>query len=231
MRAVAVLVACAALAACSDEGANPILARGVEAVTARVRSGPEAPAAESAARPAVLTRADIEASGAAAIRVRLIGSSSAGSVFYGAVENNGVVSYVTPLRETVGMRGSQVVSTRGLGTDLLRSWSSPHDPLARPVPVDEWPATVERSYELPGTGARGEVRSFVCRFDFGPVRTITILEREHRGVEVRETCTGPSGSFEQIHIADVETGFVWHTLQWTGPEQGVVDVAVIEPVT
>ena len=227
MRALGIAAICLLFAACSDEGANPILARGVEAVASQVRPEGDGPAERPA--PRVLTRADIEATGAAAIRVRLVEGGTSGSVFYGAVENGGVVSYVTPLREIVGMRGSQVVSTRGLGTDLLRSWSSPDDPLARPVPPEAWPAEVTRTYEFPGDGARGEIREFVCRFTAGPERTITILERQHHGVEMRETCTGPAGSFENLHIADRETGFVWHSYQWTGPKQGLVDVAIIEP--
>lgn len=231
MRALAIAVVCLLLAACSNEGTNPILARGVEAVASQVRPEAEADApAERPAAPRVLTRADIEATGAAAIRVRLMEGGSSGSVFYGAVENGGVVSYVTPLREIVGMRGSQVVSTRGLGTDLLHSWSSPDDPLARPVPPAAWPAQVARSYEFPGDGARGEIRQYLCRFASGPERTITLLGRQHRGVEMRETCTGPAGSFENLHIADRKTGFVWHSYQWTGPQQGLVDVAIIEPV-
>ncbi len=228
MRILAIAAACLLLAACSEEGANPALARGVKALTFQAEAGADALTERPERR--VLRREDIAATGAAAIRVRLVEGGSSGSVFYGAVENGGVVSYVTPLRESVGMQGSQVVSTRALGTDLLRSWSSPDDPLARPVPTAEWPAQVRRTYEFSGNGARGEIREYVCRFAFGPERTITILERRHRGVEVRETCTGPAGSFENLHIADRETGFVWHTYQWTGPKQGLVDVAIIEPV-
>lgn len=232
MRTLAVLGALAVLSSCSDEGANPILARGMEAVTSRVRASPAPGAsAEGPAQPSVLTREDIEATGVAAIRLRLLEGSETGAIFYGAVENNGVVSFVTPMRETVGLRGSQVVSTRGLGTDLLRGWSSSEDPLATPTPPGEWPQTVTRAYEFPGIGARGEIREYLCTFDMGEVRTISILRQEHQGVEITETCRGSNGSFENLHFADIKSGFVWRSLQWTGPEQGLVDFEVIVPVT
>jgi hypothetical protein len=226
-RLLALTVASLTLAACTQEGPNPIVRAGVGEVVARVRGAP--PPAPEAAAPRVLTRADIEATGTAAIRGRLFGTGGTGALFYGTVENGGVVSYVTQLRETIGLRGSQIASTRGLGTDLLRATSSPDDPLVRPVPPGQWPAQVERAYEFPGEGARGVVERFSCSFSFGEVRTIAILTRQHRGVEVSETCAGPAGSFENLHFADLETGFVWRSIQWTGPRQGPVDIEVIVP--
>jgi hypothetical protein len=217
-----------ALAGCTQEGPNPIVRAGVGEVVARVRGAPE-PA--PAAAPRVLTRADIEATGAAAIRGRLFGAGGSGALFYGAVENGGVVSYVTQLREIIGLRGSQIATTRGLGADLLRATSSPDDPLVRSTPPGRWPAAVERTFEFPGDGARGMVERYVCTFSFGEVRTIAILTREHRGVEVTETCAGPAGTFENLHFADLETGFVWRSIQWTGPRQGSVDFEVIVPRT
>ena len=38
--------------------------------------------------------------------------------------NGGYVTYISPLRQTVTLRGPQVTGTRGLGTDLLSAWSS-----------------------------------------------------------------------------------------------------------
>lgn len=217
-------VAALALAGCTQEGLNPIVRAGADQVAARVRPAPDSPAPP----PAVLTRADIEATGTAAIRLRLV-EGGRGALFYGAVENGGVTTYVTQLRESVGMRGSQIVSTRGLGTDLLRATSSPEDPLARPVPPGQWPSRVERSFEFPAPSARGRIERYSCTFSFGDVRTIAILTVEHEGVEVIETCTGPDGEFQNLHFADLRSGFVWRSIQWTGPQQGLVDFEVIVP--
>jgi hypothetical protein len=48
---------------------------------------------------------------------------------------------------------------------------------------------------------------------------------------VSETCTGPAGSFENLHFADLETGFVWRSLQWVGPQMDLVDLQILEPYT
>ena len=45
-----------------------------------------------------------------------------------------------------------------------------------------------------------------------------------------ETCTGPSGSFENLHFAD-SSGAVWRRLQWVGPKMDLIDVQVLEPYT
>jgi hypothetical protein len=213
-----------ALAGCTQEGFNPIARAGADQLVARVRPAPDAPATP----PAVLTRQDIEATGVAAIRLRLV-DGGRGSLFYGAVENAGVTTYATQLRESVGLRGSQVVSTRGLGTDLLRATSSADDPLARPVPPGQWPARVERTYEFPAHAPRGRIERYSCTFSYGEVRTIAILTAEHTGVEVTETCRGPAGEFQNLHFADLRSGFVWRSIQWTGPKQGLVDFEVIVP--
>ena len=123
-----------------------------------------------------------------------------------------------------------MTATRGLGWDLLSAWSSPQDPLARPTPPARWPAGVERSYEFPADGPRGRIETYQCRFERGPVREMVILQRRHRGVEFSETCTGPAGTFENLHLADAGTGFVWRSLQWTGPQMELLDLQVLEPL-
>jgi hypothetical protein len=223
-RAATYSVVAAALAGCTQDGLNPIARAGADQIIARVRPGPDAPATP----PATLTRQDIEALGVATIRLRLV-EGERGALFYSAVENGGVTVYVTQLRESVGLRGSQVVLTRGLGTDLLRATSSPEDPLARPVPPAQWPARVERTFELPAHAPRGRVERYECTFSYGEARTIAILTVEHEGVEITETCRGPDGEFQNLHFADLRTGFVWRSIQWTGPQQGLVDFEVIVP--
>ena len=60
---------------------------------------------------------------------------------------------------------------------------------------------------------------------------MTILEVRHRGIEISETCTGPTGTFENLHFADAGSGFVWRSLQWIGPKQGLVDIEIVLPYT
>ena len=59
---------------------------------------------------------------------------------------------------------------------------------------------------------------------------MVILQRRHVGVEFSETCVGPAGTFENLHLADAGTGFVWRSLQWTGPQMDLIDLQVLEPL-
>jgi hypothetical protein len=224
MRRTAPLLALLALAGCGSGGADPIVRAALDEFGWGRRD--EAPATP----PRALTRADIEAADVAAIWARLESDPSP-TLMYATAQNGRYITYMSPLRQSITLTGSQITGTRGLGTDLLSAWSSGPDPLARPIPPGSWPAVVERTYELPGEGPLGEVRSYRCTFEPGAVSEMTILQVRHRGVEISETCTGPEGTFENLHFADAATGFVWRSLQWVGPQMDLVDLQVIEPYT
>lgn len=227
-RALLALATLAVLAACGKGGTDPI----VEA--ALKEAGQMIPGLDEDPGPAVpaqrLTRADITAANTAAIWAKLEGDP-APTLLYATALNGPYVVFFSQFRQSVIMRGSQVTGTRGLGTDLLAGWSSRNDPLATPTPPSRWPATVQRSYRFPDDSPDGRVEAFTCRFEPGTPRELVILEVRHRGIEFPETCTGPTGSFENLHFADANTGFVWRTLQWTGPEMPILDIQVIEPFT
>ena len=150
---------------------------------------------------------------------------------YAFAKNGPYVTFASPFMQQVTLLGSQVTGTRGLGTDLLSAWSTSPDPLARPIPPAGWPATVRRTYELPADGPRGRVVTYDCRFERGATREIVILQVRHAGVEISETCTGPAGSFENLHFADVSSGFVWRSLQWIGPAMPLLDLQIVDPYT
>ena len=124
-----------------------------------------------------------------------------------------------------------MTGSRGLGFDLLSARASQPDPLAQAIPPGGWPAGVTRTYEFPADAPRGRMETFECRFERGAAREMVILQVRHRGIEFSEYCQGRAGSFENLHFADASTGFVWRSLQWTGPRQGLVDLEVIEPYT
>ncbi len=213
----------AALAGCTDEGLNPIVEKAVEA------ANPFGAPADQPKGPAV-TRAAIEKANVATIFARLVSDPSA-TYLVAAADNGGYVTYASGLRQLVIMRGSQVTGSRGLGYDLLSAKSTTPDPLATPMPLSRWPALVQRSYEFPAWAPRGQVETFDCRFERGAAKQMEILQVVHQGVEISEYCSGPSGSFEQLHFADANTGFVWRTLSWLGPRQGLIDIQVVEPYT
>jgi hypothetical protein len=176
-----------------------------------------------------VTRADIESADVAAIWARLE-SDATPTLMYATAQNGPYVTYLSPFRQSITVAGSQVTATRGLGWDLLSAWSSPGDPLATPTPPARWPAGVERSYEFPADGPRGLIETYQCRFEPGRPREMVILQRRHVGVEFAEICTGPSGTFENLHFADASTGVVWRSLQWTGPRMELLDLQILEPL-
>jgi hypothetical protein len=223
------LIVLAALAGCSSGGTDPIVGAALEELGGFWPGGGEETAAAAPAKP--LTRADIEAADTAAIWARLE-SDPVPTLMYAVALNGGYVTYLSQFRQSVTLRGgAQITGTRGLGTDLLSAWSSRPDPLAQAIPPGSWPARVQRSYEFPADGPLGRVETYDCRFEFGEAREMTILEVRYRGVEVSEFCTGPAGSFENLHFADAATGFVWRSLQWIGPEMELLDLQILEPYT
>lgn len=217
------LVALGLLAGCGSQR-NPVLSEAMGALAGMWRTEP-APTPQRQ-----VTRADIERSNVAAILARLP-SDKRGTVLYASADNDGYVTYVSPLLQQVTLKGAEVTATRGLGTDLVSAWSSSNDPLVRPTPPAAWPARVDRTYELPAEGVEGRIERYSCTFERGAVSEMVILQVRYSGLEVTETCTGPAGRFENLHFVDVETGEVRRSLQWIGPKVGHVDMQVLEPYT
>jgi hypothetical protein len=211
------------LAACSNGQVNPIVDAAVQEILPGERAEPEAP--RTPVTRAALTRADV-----AAIRVGLQGDPTR-TLLFAASENGGYVTYSSVLRQNFTLRGSWITGIRGVGWDLLSAASSRPDPLVAPIPPGQWPARVERRYWFPAFNPGGRLETFDCRFSFGETQEIVIVETRHQGVLVTETCEGPSGAFENLHFADVRTGFVWRSLQWVGPQQGIIDLEMVVPFT
>jgi hypothetical protein len=228
VKRTATLLALLLLAACGSGGTDPIVGAAVDQLAGRWISKNEPAAAPSQARP--ITRADVNRSDTAAIWARLE-SDPAPTLMYATALNGPYVVYFSQFRQSVMLRGSRVAGTRGLGTDLMSSWTEGTDPVAQATPVGRWPTRIRRAYEFPSDGPRGRVETFDCRFEIGSTREIVILEVRHRGIEISEYCDGPLGNFENLHFADAATGFVWRSLQWTGPRMELLDIQVIEPFT
>jgi Group 4 capsule polysaccharide lipoprotein gfcB, YjbF len=215
-----------ALTACGSGAKDPI----VQAALNEVGGFWSHQAVKPATPPRAVTRADIVKADVAAINARLASDPSP-TLMYAAAENGGYVTYVSPLQQEITLRGAEVTGTRGLGTDLVSAWSSAPDPLVSPIPPSRWPARVRRTYELPGEGPQGQIVSFDCSFEPEGPAEMTILQIHYRGVQMSETCTGPSGQFENLHFVDPANGTVWRSLQWTGPKMDLLDLQVLLPYT
>lgn len=177
-----------------------------------------------------ITRAAVEASGAALIRTRLV-DETVRPVLSAAAQNGPYVTYVSRLGQSLTLRGALVTGSRGLGHDLLSVTTSAADPLVRARPVPDWPAELRRTYRFPGRGPGGDARLVTCRYMPGATREIEIVEVVHRGIQVEERCRGEGLDFTNHLFADARSGFVWRSIQWLGPDQGAIDVEIIEPFT
>jgi hypothetical protein len=216
-----------ALAGCSNGQFNPI----VEAVVTEIVPGERAPdAADRPAQTGPLSREQITRADVATIRARLLGDQVP-TYLFGASDNGGYVTFASGIRQTLTLRGNFITASRGLGWDLLSAVSSRPDPLVNAIPPGQWPTSVQRSYEFSAFAPQGRIEAFECRFEFGDVQEVVILQVRHRGVEVTETCANDERSFENLYLADVDTGFVWRSIQWLGPQQGLIDLEIVEPYT
>ncbi len=216
-----------AVAGCSNGEFNPI----VEAAVLEILPGERAPEADPAAAAAgPLTREQLTRADIATIRAKLTGDATP-TYLFAASDNGGYVTFASGIRQTLTLRGSFVTGSRGLGWDLLSALSSRPDPLVTPIPPGQWPTVVQRSYEFSAFAPQGRIEAYECRFEFGEVEELVILQVRHRGVSVTEICENETGSFENLHLADVATGFVWRSIQWLGPQQGLIDLQIVEPFT
>ena len=213
------------IAACGSGGKDPIVQAALDEVGGFWGREAEKPAAP----PRTVTRADIERADVAAIQARLEGDASP-TLMYAAASNGGYVTFTSALQQQIILRGTKISGTRGLGTDLLSSWSETPDPLVNPVPPSRWPRGVRRVYELPAEGPQGEILAFDCHFEPPAPAEMTILQQRYQGVQIPEICTGPSGQFENLHFVD-SSGAIWRSLQWVGPKMALVDMQVLEPYT
>ncbi|MBP7240434.1 YjbF family lipoprotein [Amaricoccus sp.] len=224
MRRLLAPVLLAALAACSNGQVNPIVDAAVDEILPGERA-PDQPKTRTPVTREALTRADV-----AAIRVGLLDHPSR-TLLFAASENGGYITYSSVLRQNFTLLGAYITGVRGVGWDLLSAASSRPDPLVTPIPPGQWPAGVKRTYIFPNFTPQGRVEVYDCRFEFGAVQEMVVVEQRHRGVLVTETCTGDYGTFENLHFADVGSGQVWRSLQWVGPQQGIIDLEILVPFT
>ncbi len=218
---------CLAAAACSSEGRAPLADVLVERIGALIPGSPPPPSTDGRAE--ALTRAAVEAAGATLIRAGLAAETGR-FVMSGVSENAGFVTYASRLSQSVTLQGGLVTASRGIGFDLLAVEFAANDPVARPRAPDDWPQRVARTYVFPAPDPRGKRVTVTCRFIASGTATLEIVERVHHTRRILERCAGDA-TFDNLHFADAETGFVWQTQQWLGPRQGAIVVEVIEPFT
>lgn len=218
-RRLAALVAFGALAACTAEGPTDAGRIGLVALEAlRGDTGPAAPAP---------TRAALEALAHAVLAV----SRGDGSPAYVAplADNDGFVTWADAAGRALVIRGGLVVRTHGFGHDLVATRTARGDPVAEPRPLTDWPGETVREHQFrvrDGAGFSVVLRCVPVR---GDRMRIEILGRSHAVVLVEERCASERRRVVNRHWVEPETGLIWRSEQWIGPQEAPVTLEVVIP--
>lgn len=186
--------------------------------------------AKASFAPENLTRADIEQSGIALIRVQIGEREPFGRYYLAQADNNGTVTYGKDDRAYFVLRGGLLVATTGFGNDILAVRTNPDDPIQNQRPVAQWPGAVTRVYQLPGSGVEGARISMDCRYENAGSGVIEIVEQRHATTLMHEICTGALGSIENSYMVGAD-GFIWKSEQFAGRGTEAVIIEIVEPLT
>ncbi|MXU64669.1 YjbF family lipoprotein [Oceanomicrobium pacificus] len=234
MRYLATAISLLALAACSSGGrVDPVYSAVggalLEATGIRGEGGGEG-GGGGQPRGQRLTRASIEASGLAMIRIR-VGEEEGFNIMLASAKNGPYLTHVSKFQQSVTLNGGWVTGTRGIGHDLMSATSSKNDPVKGQMPPGQWEAQkIEREYEFPGVGPAGRRVRVDCSFEAMDQGEITIVERSYSTVRFIETCEGEEITFQNTYFVDGR-GSVWRSRQWIGWRLPPLDVDILEPYT
>ncbi len=218
MRRGALLALLLALAGCSSEGPTGLGRIGLLAYESLAGDAPPAPAP---------TRADLEATGAAILAVSAEGAPP--GYVAALADSGGFVTYQDAEGRALVLRGGGIARTHGFGRDLRAVRSERGDPVYHPRPLAAWPGQATREYQYRVRDGRGYSIVLACRFEAGARRFVEILGRRHEVVEIAETCANPRRQVENRHWVDPETGRLWRTRQWIGPEEPALTLETVVP--
>ncbi len=229
--ALGALALATAVSACTSGGnVNPV----VEAVWQKVKPGARRAAAEAeaeaAARPQiVVTFEKIKATGLAIIRAR-VGDDTRGVMLYGRSVNDDYVTYASQLQQTMTLQGSLITASRAIGYDMLSLRTDAGDPVTVNTPPDQWRESVTRDYRFTGDTPGGRLISVTCRFTKGPPLELALLDKTFDTTIMQSKCSGDGVRFTNIHLVQAD-GQILRSAQWLGPDQGMVEIDILEPYT
>ena len=221
----AIVGACLLLStACSSGGSNGQLWK---LASEQLRDG-RAGASQQVSK-AEISRAQIDVLDLAIIRVEAPDQKLRTLALANRARGNRV-SYLTPSKRQITLKGGLVVATQGFGFDLLPMQVESNDPIAFPLPPNRWPEAISRTYFTPGRGPDGQSWNVRCNYSAGDTVRITLAELNYTTRQMIETCEGGGAGFRNLYFVDERTGLAWQSRQWAGPDQGYLNVEVLEPL-
>ena len=210
------------LGACSSSGPGFFQRLGSTAMEA---VAPEK--AEEAEAPRQLTRAELNEIPYATIAVSRQDSPRAFLV--PLADNAGYLDYRDSSGRSVRMLGGAVVGSAGLVYALAALRVGRRDPVAHETPLAEWPEQIYREYQyrVHETGKYGITLS--CTYQPVARETIEIVEINFDLMRVSEVCTNQRRQVTNTYWVEEDTGFIWKSEQWLGPEIEHLTVEIIRP--
>ena len=145
------------------------------------------------------------------------------------VDNGGYLNYRDPGGDSVIMFGGAISGSESLGFDLQAVQHHPRDPIAHQMPLADWPGRLSRVYEFLQRDLGRYVIALDCVYEPAVPEKIEIFELIFDLMRVNEVCTNAERQVINSYWVDVETGFIWKSEQWVGPQVGHVTVEIIRP--
>jgi hypothetical protein len=140
------------------------------------------------------------------------------------------ITYISPEQRSVVLRGGLISASRGFGKNLQAVETAANDPLVQKTLPAAWPARVTRTYFFAGHGPDYTPVTATCDVGRGGTQSVDVLGVTRTGTAIVETCRTDAGdTFTNTHFISAVSGDAWVTAQWTGPEQGMLTVQIIEP--
>ncbi|MEM1385208.1 MAG: YjbF family lipoprotein [Pseudomonadota bacterium] len=208
------------LAGCSSEGGGTFERIGT--LAADRLFGEDAPV------PPEVTRAQLDQIPFATIAVSFQAESGRAFVVPLA-DNDGYLTYQDQNRRGLVLLGGAVAGTDGLSQDLLGVRHASGDPIAYPTRLADWPGQIDREYQYKIRDLQRFSITVTCVYARDVREEIEIVERRYQVVRMLETCTSPRRQFTNLYWVEPDSGFVWRSRQWLGPQLNPALIEIIRP--
>jgi len=219
-RVIAAVALGAVLAGCSSSGTSDL---GMVTTLAKQSLFPVEPPAP----PRELTRAELDQIPYATIALSFDGGPR--SFIVPLADNGGYLTYQDANRRGLVMLGGAVTGTLALGEDLRAVHHDRRDPIAYSKPLAEWPQQVFRDYQFTVRDGADYRVTLDCVFQKVAAERVEIIEVSFDLVRMSETCTNAARQVTNTYWVEADTGFVWKSEQWLGPQLGQATVEIVRP--
>ena len=144
-------------------------------------------------------------------------------------DNGGYLNYFDSGGHGLVMLQGAVTGTQALGQDLDAVRHQADDPIANPTPVADWPDQVYRDYQYSERSGAEYSITLSCVFERLVSETIEIVEIDFDVVRISEICTNARRQITNTYWVEADTGFIWKSQQWLGPNLAQATIEIIRP--